>query len=196
LLRFAPGQVICRQGDLADAFYLVRVGFVKVSQAHPGGEMVLAYLSRGDYFGETGLLRGDVRTASCTAIDHVEVVRISAQDFNTMTKLFPDVRKKFEVANEARMQINRTRLSVISSTRLKFLTQGLMEAQTCVAGLNSCTRCDAGVPRTPIISECDRLVREGLRFDHYLVALPAASASIRCMVGYPVGSIRRRNSLE
>ena len=63
LLRFAPGQVICRQGDPADAFYLVRMGFVKVSQAHPGGEMVLAYLSRGDYFGETGLLRGDVRTA-------------------------------------------------------------------------------------------------------------------------------------
>src|SRR4029077_19273233 len=52
LIRCAPGQMICRQGDVADSFYLVRIGFVKVSQKHPGGEMVLAYLSRGDYFGE------------------------------------------------------------------------------------------------------------------------------------------------
>ena len=44
LLRFSPGQVICRQGDPADSFYLVRIGFVKVSEEHPGGELVLAYL--------------------------------------------------------------------------------------------------------------------------------------------------------
>ena len=55
LLRFTPGQVICRQGEAADSFYLVRIGFVKVSQTHPGGEMVLAYLSRGEYFGETAI---------------------------------------------------------------------------------------------------------------------------------------------
>jgi CRP-like cAMP-binding protein/Fe-S-cluster-containing hydrogenase component 2 len=200
LLRFAPGQVICRQGDPADAFYLVRVGFVKVSQAHPGGEMVLAYLSRGDYFGETGLLRGDVRTASCTALDHVEVVRISAQDFNTMTKLFPDVRQKFEAANEARMQMNRTRLSVISSTPLaSFLTQGLMEAQSLLLlDLNSCTRCDACVLACADAHDgVTRLVREGLRFDQYLVATSCRQClDPLCMVGCPVGSIRRRNSLE
>lgn len=52
----APGQVICRQGDVADAFYLIRMGFIKVSQIFPGGELVLSYLSRGSYFGEMGLL--------------------------------------------------------------------------------------------------------------------------------------------
>ena len=44
------------QGDVADAFYLIRLGFVKVSQSFAGGEMVLTYLSRGGYFGEIGLL--------------------------------------------------------------------------------------------------------------------------------------------
>ena len=48
--------MICRQGDPADSFYLVRIGFVKVSEEHPGGDLVLAYLSRGNYFGEIGLL--------------------------------------------------------------------------------------------------------------------------------------------
>src|ERR1700730_2907749 len=51
LQRFAPGEVIARQGDPAESFYLVRIGFVKISENYPGGEMVLAYLSRGDYFG-------------------------------------------------------------------------------------------------------------------------------------------------
>ncbi len=200
LLRFTPGQVICRQGEPADSFYLVRIGFVKVSQAHPGGEMILAYLSRGEYFGETGLLMGDVRMASCTALDHVEVVRISAQDFNTMTKLFPDVRKKLESAEQERMEMNRTRLSVISSTPLEsFLTQGLMEAQSLLLlDLDSCTRCDACVRACADAHEgVTRLVREGLRFDHYLVATSCRQClDPLCMVGCPVGSIRRRNSLE
>src|SRR5437773_2517661 len=39
---FALGQVIVQQGDTADSFYLVRIGFVKVLEYYPGGEMVLA----------------------------------------------------------------------------------------------------------------------------------------------------------
>src|SRR2546422_3831800 len=46
---------ICKQDDPAHSFYLVRIGFVKVSETYPGGELVLAYLSRGNYFGEIGL---------------------------------------------------------------------------------------------------------------------------------------------
>src|SRR5204862_8214652 len=56
LVDVAPGQVICRQGEIADSFYLIRMGFVKVSQVFPGGELVLTYLSRSSYFGEMGLL--------------------------------------------------------------------------------------------------------------------------------------------
>jgi CRP-like cAMP-binding protein/Fe-S-cluster-containing hydrogenase component 2/ferredoxin len=200
LLRYTPGQIICRQGDTADSFYLVRIGFVKVSQSHPGGEMVLAYLSRGDYFGETGLLKDDVRTATCTALDHVEVVRIRAEDFNSMTAQFPEVRQKLEAVEQDRRQMNRVRLSVISSTPLEsFLTQGLMEAQSLLLlDLDSCTRCDACVRACADAHDgVTRLVREGLRFDHYLVATSCRQClDPLCMVGCPVGSIRRRNSLE
>src|SRR4029077_17246757 len=96
LQRFAPGQTIVQQGDQADSFYLVRIGFVKVSENYPGGELVLAYLSRGDYFGEIGLLGGGLRTATCTALDHVELVRISGDDFRQMVERFPGVRKGLE----------------------------------------------------------------------------------------------------
>ncbi len=41
LVSFEPGDVISRQGEPADSFYLIRLGFVRVSQQHPGGEIVL-----------------------------------------------------------------------------------------------------------------------------------------------------------
>ncbi len=101
LIRYSPGEVIVRQGDAADAFYLVRLGFVKVSERHPGGEVVLTYLGRGSYFGEMGLLGGGVRTATCTALDHVDVVRIAGEDFHLMLSRFPDIRAGLEqVARE------------------------------------------------------------------------------------------------
>ncbi len=89
LVRYTKGDVICSQGDVADSFYLVRIGFVKVSEPHPGGDLVLAYLGRGGYFGEIGLLGGGVRTATCTALDHVEVVRIHAEEFHQMVRAVP-----------------------------------------------------------------------------------------------------------
>jgi CRP-like cAMP-binding protein/Fe-S-cluster-containing hydrogenase component 2/ferredoxin len=200
LLRFTPGQAICRQGEPADSFYLVRIGFVKVSQTHPGGEMVLAYLSRGEYFGEMGLLKGDVRTATCSALDHVEVVRISADDFAKMGAEFPQVRQKLEATEQERAKMNRDRVSMVSSTPLdSFLKQGLMEAQSLLLlDLDSCTRCDACVRACADAHDgVTRLVREGLRFDHYLVATSCRQClDPLCMVGCPVGSIRRRNSLE
>src|SRR5258706_9524759 len=47
LVKFGQADIICHQGDIADCFYLVRLGFVKVSEPHPGGERGLAYLGRG-----------------------------------------------------------------------------------------------------------------------------------------------------
>ncbi len=96
LVRYTKGDVICQQGDVADSFYLIRLGFVKVSEPHPGGELVLAYLGRGGYFGEIGLLGGGVRTATCTALDHIELVRIHAEEFHRMVEQFPEVRRSLE----------------------------------------------------------------------------------------------------
>jgi CRP-like cAMP-binding protein/Fe-S-cluster-containing hydrogenase component 2 len=200
LLRFAPGQAIARQGDAADSFYLVRIGFVKISENYPGGELVLAYLSRGDYFGEIGLLGGGVRSATCSALDHVEVVRVSGDDFRQMVERFPGVRRGLEAVAEERRAANAQRMQMVHSVPIEqFLSQGLMEAQSLlVLDLQNCTRCDACVNACADAHDgVTRLVRDGLRFDHYLVATSCRQCrDPLCMVGCPVGSIRRRNSLE
>ena len=200
LVRYTKGEVICHQGDIADAFYLVRLGFVKVSEPHPGGDLVLAYLGRGGYFGEIGLLGEGRRTATCTALDHVELVRIHAEEFNQMVSQFPEVRQSLERLAYERQEQNRQRLETATSMPLDaFLAQGLMEAQSLlVLDLERCTRCDACVRACADAHDgVTRLVREGQRFDHYLVATSCRHCrDPLCMVGCPVGSIRRRNSLE
>ncbi|HUI39167.1 MAG TPA: cyclic nucleotide-binding domain-containing protein [Candidatus Nitrosotalea sp.] len=200
LIRLSPGQVICKQGEPAESFYLVRIGFVKVTETYPGGELVIAYLSRGDSFGEIGLLGSGARTATCTALDHVELVKISADDFNAMVNQFPGVRRGLQALADERQRQNAERMAALGTISLdSFLGQGLMEAQSLlVLDLVRCTRCDACVRACADAHDgVTRLVREGQRFDQFLVATSCRHCKDPlCMVGCPVGSIRRRNSLE
>jgi CRP-like cAMP-binding protein/Fe-S-cluster-containing hydrogenase component 2 len=207
LIRFAPGQVITEEGAPADAFYLVRIGFVKVSQKHGSGEdLVIAYLPRGGYFGEMGLLTagtpdGGRRNATCTALDHVELVKISAEDFQLMLQSFPGVHASLkEVARQrASENLALQQRSERDQPLDQYLAQGLMDAQSLlVLDLEKCTRCDLCVRACADAHDgVTRLLRDGLRFDHFLVATSCRQCrDPLCMVGCPVGSIRRRNSLE
>jgi CRP-like cAMP-binding protein/Fe-S-cluster-containing hydrogenase component 2/ferredoxin len=201
LVRYEPNQVICRQGDVADSFFLIRIGFVKVTQSFPGGDLVVRYLTRPDYFGEIGLLGEGVRTATCTALDHVEVVRISGDDFRQMIHEFPEIEASLAQVARARMEADDRIQDASSPVALDdFLSQGLMEAQNLlVIDLEKCTRCDLCVRACADAHEgVTRLVRDGLRYDKYLIATSCRSCrDPLCMVGCPVGSIRRHpDSLE
>src|SRR5262249_9139365 len=138
-------------------FYLVRVGFVKVSQDRPGGEEVLTYLGPGSYFGEIGLMGhipevraelGEVpegtRTATCSALDHVDVVSIPGSDFREMLVRSPEGREVFVKGAIDSLRANaRSKQQVTSIPLGKFLDQGLMNAQSLlVLDLERCTRCD------------------------------------------------------
>jgi len=200
LVRFAKNEVICKQGDVVDRFYLVRIGFVKITESHPGGDLVLAYLGKGGYFGEIGLLGSGYRMATVTALDHVELVSIHAEDFRTMLELFPDIRHSLEDVAKDRVRQNQSHKSASGSVSLDaFLSQGLMEAHSLLLlDLEKCTRCDACVRACADSHDgVTRLIREGLRYEKYLVATSCRQCrDPLCMVGCPVGSIRRRETLE
>jgi CRP-like cAMP-binding protein/Pyruvate/2-oxoacid:ferredoxin oxidoreductase delta subunit len=199
-VRFEPGEVICGQGEPADSFYLIRIGFVKVSQAFPGGDMVLAYLSRGELFGEMGMLGEGTRTATCTALDHVELVRIQKRDFDALLERFPDVRHTVGRLAREREEANRRSAWQVRALPLDdFLDQGLMGAQSLlILDLEKCTRCDDCVRACAAAHDgVTRLIRDGLRYDKYLVATSCRQCKDPlCMIGCPVGSIRRKESLE
>ncbi|MEA2558056.1 MAG: hypothetical protein QOG88_1594 [Actinomycetota bacterium] len=73
----SPGQVIIRQGDPGDRFYLVNDGTVTVSI--DGGHV--ADLSPGHFFGEIALLRDAPRNATVTASGPVQLLALERVEF-------------------------------------------------------------------------------------------------------------------
>ncbi|MEM7346444.1 MAG: cyclic nucleotide-binding domain-containing protein [Chloroflexota bacterium] len=71
---YAPGVEIIRQGDPAEAFFIITRGLVDVVKTHVSGqELLLGQLGVGEYFGETGLLDKGLRTATIKAAADSEV---------------------------------------------------------------------------------------------------------------------------
>lgn len=98
LVRLTPGQLICRAGDKADHFYLIRRGFVRVEVDGPAGPVLRPPLKAGDCFGEVAVLTGlwddveeevgrpikrGIRTATCTALDNTELVMVPKSVFES-----------------------------------------------------------------------------------------------------------------
>lgn len=82
-----PGNVIIRQGDLGDYYYVVTSGKVQVLvRTANGSEEELAQLGVGRSFGEEALISGDPRNASVRALTHCELMRLSADRFHKLLR--------------------------------------------------------------------------------------------------------------
>jgi MFS family permease len=82
VIKVVPGQVIIRQGDEADRFYVIVDGTVEVTQTPPGGApAALRTMSDGEVFGEIGLLTGVPRTATVTAATPGTLLALDKADF-------------------------------------------------------------------------------------------------------------------
>lgn len=82
---FSAGQVVLRQGDRADRFYLISSGEVRVTQqAEDGTEVEVRTLGPGQYFGEIGLLANLPRTATVTAVTVAEILTLSRATFTDL----------------------------------------------------------------------------------------------------------------
>ncbi|MEO6577413.1 MAG: MFS transporter [Candidatus Limnocylindria bacterium] len=82
--------VVVRQGDVADRFYLIGEGSLRVTQSRDGGdETHLRDLGPGDVFGEIGLLRRSPRTASVTAISAGQLLALEAEQFRDLVESGP-----------------------------------------------------------------------------------------------------------
>jgi CRP-like cAMP-binding protein/Fe-S-cluster-containing dehydrogenase component len=215
LIRVDPGDVIFRQGMPADHFYMVRLGFVKVTQERMGQSCVLDYLGPGRHFGEIGLLSalsGDladkvpsgiargIRTATCSALDDVELVRVSGEHFRALLDRYPELREQL-IRDAARLlEANAEATLNLRKPLGDFLEQGLFNAQKLlVIDLEKCTRCDECTRACADSHDgVTRLIREGLRFENFLVASSCRSClDPYCLVGCPVDAIHRQpGSLE
>ncbi|MFV1996944.1 MAG: cyclic nucleotide-binding domain-containing protein [Acidiferrobacterales bacterium] len=81
------GQVIIRQGDPGDYYYLIREGKCTVSQKNSDGKVAIVnQLSDGDQFGEEALISDAPRNATIMMTSDGELKRLAKKEFLKLLK--------------------------------------------------------------------------------------------------------------
>jgi Fe-S-cluster-containing hydrogenase component 2/CRP-like cAMP-binding protein len=195
LAAYKPGKPIALEGSPCDALYLVRGGYVQLASRMGDADVTLSYLRPGEWAGETALVLNEPWPFSLTAVEHVELVRITLDDVRTV---LPDVARDPRLWEALVRRLTR-RAQVIADplahSVLQFTAEsGLVHGESVLLiDLERCTRCDecvracadahGGVPR---------FVREGAKFRNFTVATACYHCTDPvCMIGCPTGAITR-----
>lgn len=143
---YRTGDVILRQGDPADAFYILTAGAVKVHRTTPTGqERIYALLRPPQWFGESGLLGYAVRSATVTAMEATSVIILTVYDFERFAAWHPA-----------------GALSVLRTIGRR-LMQRLHETQLATEDLLSCTSEErVMVTITRLVNEYGQLSNDGM----------------------------------
>jgi CRP-like cAMP-binding protein/Fe-S-cluster-containing hydrogenase component 2 len=104
--KFGGGEVLFTEGDAPDGLYLIRRGSVTISRRIAGREVVLSYLSAGNYVGEMALLSESPRTATVKAAVTTEAVVLDADVFKRVLARNPKWREDMEQRFLDRLRVN------------------------------------------------------------------------------------------
>ncbi|MBL8532697.1 MAG: mechanosensitive ion channel family protein [Betaproteobacteria bacterium] len=88
---FLKGDVMTRQGAVAHWLYIVISGQAEVSVETREGSTPIAVIESGGVFGEMGMLTGEARRATVTAITDVDCYRLDKTGFQSILRARPDL---------------------------------------------------------------------------------------------------------
>ena len=81
-MKFKAGQVIIREGELGNLFYVITEGNVEITVRDAGGEdLVLHKAGPGDFFGELSMLTNEPRSARVRAMEDLTTLALERDDF-------------------------------------------------------------------------------------------------------------------
>ena len=156
-------SVICEEGEDGDSMHLIRRGSVLVRKKIGDSDIVLNYVSSGNYIGEMALISGEPRTATVVAAVECETIRIEKKYFDSLIKSYPVILEEIESIRQSRNQITENMLKTPDQGSLiEFLVeQGgkeatdilLIDDSLCV-GCNNCEKACAATHEG--ISRLDR----------------------------------------
>ncbi|MGD0677358.1 MAG: FAD-dependent oxidoreductase [Polyangiaceae bacterium] len=96
---FEPGDEVFHEGDMGDRVYIVIGGRVEVLR---DGRQV-AILGRGDFFGETAILKDKRRNATIRCLDPLDLLALPKREFGILSANLPELRRTFESKSEERL---------------------------------------------------------------------------------------------
>lgn len=110
--RFAPGEVVFREGDASDTCYIVREGRVRAVRAHRDGRTItLARFGPGDIFGELALFEDERRSATVEALEPTSVVGVLGPDMRRLLGAHAEISSRLVIALGRRLRETNERLS-------------------------------------------------------------------------------------
>jgi CRP-like cAMP-binding protein/Fe-S-cluster-containing hydrogenase component 2 len=202
LLSFESGQVIVQEGATADAFYLVRGGYVKVAVGSGGPSLAVTYLRKGDYAGESALLLDEPWPFTLIALESVELVKLPRAEFQAVVDTSEHVANELWDQVMPRMKARGAVLrDPVSSEHMQMaMDTGLVHGESVLLiDLTTCTRCDDCVRGcADTHGGMPRFVREGERYRNWLIPTSCYQCTDPvCMIDCPTGAITREfGSLE
>ena len=89
---FLPDDVVIGEGERGDALYIITHGVVSVYK----GDVKVAMLKDGDFFGEMALLGDQVRTATVKAKNPSTLLRLRRRDVMQLANEHPELKSRLE----------------------------------------------------------------------------------------------------
>ena len=118
---FDDGRTLFRQGDLADAAYLIIEGKADILVDTPSGPVTVATLGANEIVGEIAILCNVPRTATVRAKGRLVTLRISKDPFMRMVREFPSMAVSImqELAHRLEQTNNQLRAAISEVRRLR-----------------------------------------------------------------------------
>ncbi len=161
---------------------------------------VVDYLFEVERAAQEDTVAGPVpRLASAIGLDNFEIVRLDGRAVRHLAADDPAFQQALAALARAAGPGVPEAIAPDPAVVPRLVELDLYNAQnTLLIDLDRCTRCDECVRAcADAHGGVTRFTRDGPRFGHYLVALACRSCTDpKCMIGCPVGSIRREGSLE
>lgn len=85
------GDVIFKEGNFSDSAYIIENGTFEACKRAPDGTIKkLGVLKKNDIFGEMGLIDGQPRCATITALEDGKVTVVTREDFQALARRHPN----------------------------------------------------------------------------------------------------------
>lgn len=88
---FAAGATLMEEGETADHVVVLFVGRTKICVWDGGTEQIIAKRGPGELIGERAALRVSVRSATVVALEQVQALVMTTEDFASFLSRYPDV---------------------------------------------------------------------------------------------------------
>jgi uncharacterized membrane protein len=125
-VRYATGETVFIVNEPGDAIYIIKSGEMEVHFKNDTGErIVLEVASRGHYFGELSLLDRGCRSASVTATQDSEVLRLSHDKLESFIRSHPQAAMDLLASMGRRLRVSAERLRHTASRNVNEQTEDL-----------------------------------------------------------------------